>query len=74
MGLEALIAIAAFLALLAALIGAAALASDATMQAGDAVKNERLTAAAVLENEIMDSEGVVFAGENKTAGTGRTGA
>ena len=60
LSIEALVAIAAFLALLAALIGAAAVAGDATENAGEAVKDERLEAAAVPQNEIGSAQAVEF--------------
>ncbi len=58
--IEALVAIAAFLVLLAALIGAAAIAGDATANSDTVIADERLEAAAVLENEIATGEGIEF--------------
>ncbi|MDO8340134.1 MAG: hypothetical protein Q7T16_05770 [Candidatus Burarchaeum sp.] len=63
LSIEALVAIAAFLALLAALIGAAAVAGDATEDAQAAMTDERLKAAAVLENEVVAGEGIEFGDE-----------
>jgi hypothetical protein len=60
LSIEALVAIAAFLALLAALIGAAAIAGDATTSSAEAMADERLEAVAVLENEIVPAEAVEF--------------
>jgi len=63
--LEALVAIAAFLALLTALIAAASSVSESTEVAGVEVGEERLGAVAALSHQLVESEGVVFSEETK---------
>lgn len=58
--LEAMVSVAAFIALLALLISAAAYSADRTQEAGELVAAEKMEAGAVLSQTVIETDGVEF--------------
>ena len=58
--LDAMVSIAAFIALLALLISAASYAAERTQEAGEMAAVERMDAGRMLSHAVVEADGVVF--------------